>query len=49
MLLSPATKNKRILAIDPAYVNGCKIAAIDQNGNFLKEGIIYPHNHNQEQ
>lgn len=49
MLLSPATKNKRILAIDPAYVNGCKIAAIGQNGNFLKEGIIYPHNHNQEQ
>lgn len=49
MLLSPATKNKRILAIDPAYVNGCKIAAIDQNGNFLKEGIIYLHNHNQEQ
>lgn len=49
MLLSPATKNKRILAIDPAYVNGCKIAAIDQNGSFLKEGIIYPHNHNQEQ
>lgn len=49
MLLSPATKNKKILAIDPAYVNGCKIAAIDQNGNFLKEGIIYPHNHNQEQ
>lgn len=49
MLLSPATKNKRILAIDPAYVNGCKIAAIDQNGNFLREGIIYPHNHNQEQ
>ncbi|WP_373435629.1 Tex-like N-terminal domain-containing protein [Metamycoplasma equirhinis] len=49
MLLWPATKNKRILAIDPAYVNGCKLAALDGNGNFLEKGIIFPHTHNKEE
>ncbi|RMA77572.1 uncharacterized protein JN00_0423 [Metamycoplasma subdolum] len=43
MLLAPATKNKRILAIDPAYINGCKIAILDENGNFLSKSIIFPH------
>ncbi|AWX69455.1 helix-hairpin-helix domain-containing protein [[Mycoplasma] anseris] len=42
MLLAPATKNKRILAIDPAYINGCKLAMLDANGNFLDKGIIFP-------
>ncbi|MBU4690407.1 helix-hairpin-helix domain-containing protein [Mycoplasma sp. ES3157-GEN-MYC] len=42
MLLWPAVKNKTVLAIDPAYVNGCKIAVIDPQGNFLTKNIIYP-------
>ncbi|QJG66335.1 S1 RNA-binding domain-containing protein [Mycoplasma phocoeninasale] len=48
MLLWPATKDKRILAIDPAFTNGCKMAMIDENGNFIDKAIIYPHNHSQE-
>ena len=42
MLLAPAVKNKKVMAIDPAYVNGCKIAILDENGNFLEKAIIYP-------
>ncbi|WP_369085759.1 Tex-like N-terminal domain-containing protein [Metamycoplasma spumans] len=42
MLLGPATKNKKVLAIDPAYVNGCKLAMLDENGNFLEKGIMFP-------
>ncbi|AXE61064.1 RNA-binding protein [[Mycoplasma] phocae] len=49
MLLWPATKDKRILAIDPAFSNGCKLAMLDENGNFLEKGIIYPHSHNKEE
>jgi len=42
MLLAPAVKNKRILSIDPAYVNGCKIAILNEHGDFLEKSIIYP-------
>ncbi|PYF43645.1 helix-hairpin-helix domain-containing protein [Metamycoplasma alkalescens] len=42
LLLSPATKNKNILAIDPGYANGCKCVMIDANGNYLDGFIIYP-------
>lgn len=42
MLLTPAVKNKRILSIDPAYVNGCKIAILNEHGDFLEKSIIYP-------
>ncbi|TPR54696.1 helix-hairpin-helix domain-containing protein [Metamycoplasma neophronis] len=48
MLLGPATKNKRVLAIDPAYVNGCKLAMLDENGNFLEKGIMFPNSHDKE-
>ncbi|MGX9395915.1 Tex-like N-terminal domain-containing protein [Mycoplasma sp. 1573] len=42
MLLAPAVKDKTILAIDPAYINGCKIAVISKTGAVLKIDIIYP-------
>ncbi|WP_412031774.1 helix-hairpin-helix domain-containing protein [Metamycoplasma buccale] len=42
MLLAPAIKNKMILAIDPAFVNGCKIAILAKNGDFLEKSIIFP-------
>ncbi|AIA29777.1 ranscription accessory protein TEX [Mycoplasmopsis californica HAZ160_1] len=42
MLLWPAVKNKTVMAIDPAYVHGCKIAVLDPQGNFLAKDIIYP-------
>lgn len=42
MLLWPAVKNKTVMAIDPAFVNGCKIAILDPQGKFLKKALIYP-------
>ncbi|MDI3348656.1 helix-hairpin-helix domain-containing protein [Mycoplasmopsis arginini] len=48
LLLSPATKNKSILSIDPGYTNGCKCAMLDGNGNYLEGFIIYPHGSSKE-
>nr|WP_318025457.1 Tex-like N-terminal domain-containing protein [Mycoplasmopsis phocirhinis] len=42
MLLWPAVKNKTILAIDPAYAHGCKVAVLDPQGNFLEKRLIFP-------
>ncbi|WP_338822586.1 Tex-like N-terminal domain-containing protein [Mycoplasmopsis felifaucium] len=42
MLLFPAVKNKMVMAIDPAYVNGCKIAILDPQGKFLEKALIFP-------
>ncbi|MCS4536644.1 helix-hairpin-helix domain-containing protein [Mycoplasma sp. CSL7475-4] len=42
MLLWPAVKNKTVLAIDPAYAHGCKIAVLDPQGNFLEKWLIFP-------
>ena len=43
LLLSPPLGQKRILALDPGYANGCKIACLDEQGNLLHHEIIYPH------
>lgn len=43
LLMQPPLKEKRILGIDPAYRTGCKLAAIDETGQFLTEEVIYPH------
>ncbi|MFQ3651444.1 MAG: Tex-like N-terminal domain-containing protein [Gemmataceae bacterium] len=42
-LLAPPLRHKRILAIDPAFRTGCKLAVLDETGNLLAEGVIYPH------
>ncbi|WP_027334005.1 Tex-like N-terminal domain-containing protein [Mycoplasma elephantis] len=41
LLSAPVLKNKRILAIDPGYVSGCKIAIIDEKGKFLEKKLFY--------
>ena len=43
LLLSPPLGQKRILALDPGFANGCKIACLDEQGNLLHHEIIYPH------
>ncbi|WP_330463228.1 helix-hairpin-helix domain-containing protein [Metamycoplasma gateae] len=48
LLLSPAVKNKSILSIDPGYLNGCKCAMLDGNGNYLEGFIIYPHSSSKD-
>ncbi len=41
LLLSPPIRS-RILGIDPAFRTGCKYAAIDEMGNVLASGTVYP-------
>lgn len=43
LLLQPPLRAKRVLAIDPGLRTGCKIAALDDNGNLIEETVIYPH------
>ena len=43
LLLSPPVGQKRTMAIDPGFRNGCKIACLDELGNLLYHTIIYPH------
>lgn len=43
LLLSAPLGQKRVLALDPGFANGCKIACLDAQGNLLHNEIIYPH------
>ncbi len=42
LLMQPPLKNKIIMAVDPAYRTGCKIAVIDASGKVLDTGVVYP-------
>ena len=33
LLMTPPLKEKMVLALDPAYLTGCKLAGLDKNGN----------------
>lgn len=43
LLLAPPLGQKRVLAIDPGFRTGCKIACLDAQGNFIESATIYPH------
>lgn len=43
LLLSAPLGQKRVLALDPGFANGCKTACLDTQGNLLHHEIIYPH------
>ncbi len=42
LLLTPPMKEQIVLAFDPGYVNGCKIAVIDKSGKYLDSTVIKP-------
>lgn len=42
LLLTPPMKEKVVLAFDPGFVNGCKIAVIDKTGKYLDSTVIKP-------
>ena len=42
LLMQPPIKGKTVLAIDPAYRTGCKIAVVDPTGKVLATTVIYP-------
>lgn len=43
LLISPPAGGRIIMGIDPGYRTGCKVAVIDQKGDFKKFNVIYPH------
>jgi uncharacterized protein len=43
LLLQPPLRGRRVLAIDPGFRTGCKLAALDEHGNLLEEGVIFPY------
>ncbi len=43
LLLQPPIPNQIVLAIDPGFRTGCKVAVLDHGGNLLDHGVIYPH------
>lgn len=42
LLLTPPMKEKVVLAFDPGFVNGCKLAVIDKTGKYLDSTVIKP-------
>lgn len=42
LLLQPPMKEKVVLAFDPGYTNGCKLAVIDKTGKYLFSTVIKP-------
>ncbi len=48
LLLTPPMKEKIVLAFDPGFVNGCKLAVIDKTGKYLTSTIIKPFSNNEK-
>lgn len=44
LLLAAPLGQKRVLAIDPGFRTGCKLAVLDEQGNLLKDDVIYLNN-----
>lgn len=42
LLMAAPIVGKKVLALDPAFRTGCKIALIDEYGKVLGTGVIYP-------
>ena len=41
LLLAPPLGQKRVLAIDPGYRTGCKVACLDAEGRLMTSAVIY--------
>ncbi len=41
ILLQPPVQGRRVLAIDPGYKNGCKLAALDETGQPIAMGLVH--------
>ena len=42
LLLTPPMKEITVLAFDPGFVNGCKLAVIDKTGKYLDSVVVKP-------
>jgi uncharacterized protein len=43
LLLQPPLRGRRVLAVDPGFRTGCKVACLDETGNLLEDGVVFPH------
>ena len=43
LLLQPPILNQVVLALDPGFRTGCKVAVLDGHGNLLDHGVVHPH------
>ena len=43
LLLAAPLGQRRVLALDPGFRTGCKLAVLDAQGNLLHHDTIYPH------
>ena len=43
LLLQPPIPKQVVLAIDPGFRTGCKVAVLDGHGDLLEHGVIHPH------
>lgn len=48
LLLQPPMKERCVLAFDPGFVNGCKLAVIDKTGKYLYSCVIKPFMSNEK-
>ncbi|HIM93650.1 MAG TPA: RNA-binding transcriptional accessory protein, partial [Campylobacterales bacterium] len=42
LLMTPPVTGKVLLGADPAYVTGCKLVVLDENGAYLEDALIFP-------
>ena len=43
LLLQPPINKQVVLAIDPGFRTGCKVAVLDPNGTLVAQTVIHPH------
>ena len=43
LLLQPPIPKQVVMAIDPGFRNGCKVAVLGEHGELLDHGVIHPH------
>ncbi|WP_435007779.1 Tex-like N-terminal domain-containing protein [Tundrisphaera lichenicola] len=43
LLLQPPITKQVVMAIDPGFRNGCKVAVLGEHGELLDHGVIHPH------
>lgn len=42
LLSARPVRGARVLALDPGYRTGCKIAVMDETGKLLDHSVVYP-------
>jgi uncharacterized protein len=42
LLLAPPLGGKKVLALDPGFRTGCKVACLDRQGKLVYDDVVYP-------